>query len=351
MRNKKDIAECGSRQIFLDILRILATCAVVMLHTVTGVMDHVDMTESPRRYRLFLSIIDCVTWSVPVFIMISGYLFLNPEREIRFGRMLNKYCRRIAFALLLFGIPYACLEIVLKERTLHISVLGRGAFRVLGGESWSHMWYLYMILLLYLITPMLKRILQRGLRAIVYALLAVLWVGASVFPFINACIGKEMLPALPGDGIYLFYYLCGYLFVRGEAGRVPKRKRGLVCLGIILFAGMVLSRMVWQFPVRMAYNYPFTVMAALLIFEIGRSAGGSVQEPVAERVQRVSGLCFTIYLIHPIFVNILYKFLHITPLDYPIGISLPCFFCVILSLSLVGAWMLRKIPFLKKYVL
>ena len=33
------------REVFPDILRTAATCAVVLLHTVTGVMDHTDMLE------------------------------------------------------------------------------------------------------------------------------------------------------------------------------------------------------------------------------------------------------------------------------------------------------------------
>ena len=66
-----------SRKVFMDILRVVATCAVVLLHTVTGIKDTTDMNQYPAEFRVFLAVMDMVTWSVPIFIMISGYLFLT----------------------------------------------------------------------------------------------------------------------------------------------------------------------------------------------------------------------------------------------------------------------------------
>ena len=104
-----------NRKHFLDILRVIATGAVIMLHTVTGIKDTTDMNLYPMEFRVFLAIMDLVTWSVPVFIMISGYLFLNPAREFTLRQMVLKYCRRIVIALFLFGVPYACIELVMTD--------------------------------------------------------------------------------------------------------------------------------------------------------------------------------------------------------------------------------------------
>ena len=130
------------REVFPDILRAAATCAVVLLHTVTGVMDHTDMLEYPVQSRIFQALLDLSCWCVPVFVMISGYFFLDPKRELTFRLMLTKYCRRIALALLLFGVPFAWLELIILERTFLIGMLGEGFLMVLRGQTWSHMWYL-----------------------------------------------------------------------------------------------------------------------------------------------------------------------------------------------------------------
>ena len=52
MLRHEEIAEKGSekmreREAFLDRLRVMATLAVVMLHTATGVMDATDMSLYP----------------------------------------------------------------------------------------------------------------------------------------------------------------------------------------------------------------------------------------------------------------------------------------------------------------
>ena len=158
------------REIFLDQLRVAATCAVVMLHTVTGVMDHTDMSVYPLEKKVFLVVLDLICWCVPVFLIISGYLFLNPERNLNMKKMLTKYCRRILLALFLFGVPYACLEQIAAERRSGVDMVGKAFLMVLRGESWSHMWYLYLILVLYLLTPLIRLLLRYLPRPVLYGI-------------------------------------------------------------------------------------------------------------------------------------------------------------------------------------
>ena len=113
------------RHHFLDVLRVAATCAVVMLHTITGIMDNTDMTPFPFEHSFFLAIKDLTSWCVPIFLMISGYLFLDPDRELTFGKMVTKYCRRVALALLLFGVPYAWLELAATEGSFSLQCSGK----------------------------------------------------------------------------------------------------------------------------------------------------------------------------------------------------------------------------------
>ena len=91
----------GPRKQFLDVLRVLATCAVVLMHVLTGATDVTDASIVPEYRSLLLSVMDLVTWCVPIFLLISGYLFLNPERTLTYPVMIKKYCRRIALAILL----------------------------------------------------------------------------------------------------------------------------------------------------------------------------------------------------------------------------------------------------------
>jgi len=343
------------REAFIDKLRVAATCAVVLLHTVTGIMDVTYMEFYPLEKKVFLVALDLICWCVPVFVLISGYLFLNPEREISFRRMLTKYCKRIALALLVFGIPYACLEQIAAEKTFRPEMPVKGFLMVLQGKSWSHLWYLYLILFLYLITPALKWLLKRTPRFVIYVVLAALLIGGSVMPFIKKLFALEGMAVLPDGVIYLFYYICGYLFALYKK-KLYALKKELPCvlafLAAALMIGMSLSRLSGEYLVQMAYNYPFTVVLSLLLFAAGLTGQGKAPEKGSTGIwERTGALCFSVYLIHPVFVNIYYKFLHVSPLDFAIGVSLPLFYLAILLPAVFFAWLLRKISLLRKWVL
>lgn len=348
---KKD--KTGNREIFLDILRIAATCAVVLMHTVTGVWDNTDMSDYPVELTVFMVVRDLITWCVPVFVLISGYLFLDPGRKITLWQMLWKYCRRIVLALFLFGVPFACMELISTTQAFEPWMPWESVMMVLRGQSWSHLWYLYMVLALYLVTPALKYLLKHCPVWLLYIALGMLAAGCSIYPYLQKLFQWEQAAVLPDAGIYLFYYLCGYLFVTGERSPGGKLRGAAVAAAVILPVGMAVSRLVGDYSMQMAYNYPFTVLWSLAIFYLGWNREDNTERAsgAAEAAVKISPLCFAVYLVHPIFVNFAYKFLHITLLDFPIWLSIPCFFTVILVLSILVAWVLRRIPGMSKYVL
>jgi surface polysaccharide O-acyltransferase-like enzyme len=347
----------SARLYFLDILRIAAACAVILLHTVSGMRALVDMNQYPAQLNVFIIVTDFTAWCVPVFIIISGYLFLNPSRTFSYGKIISKYCRRILLSLIIFGIPYACIELIVQEQSFNAGMLVRAFVMVCRGESWAHMWYLYLILLLYMITPPLKWVLYRVPDWFVYIFLALIIVFGSIMPFVKKWLGMESIPALPDEAIYFFYYICGYLFAK-HAGEKAEKERTKPAKGVIpLTFGIVLTlicmlsiRLTIPDSVQLPYNYPLTVLLSLLIFCAASYIRG-LNEKAAEAVTALSSLCFTVYLIHPVFINAAYKFFNLSLLDYPLGLSIPVFFLVFLILSLPTAWLIRKIPFMKKYVL
>ena len=352
----------GPRKQFLDVLRVLATCAVVLMHVLTGATDVTDASIMPEYRSLLLSVMDLVTWCVPIFLLISGYLFLNPERTLTYPVMIKKYCRRIALAILLFGVPYAASELVVAERTFRIRMIPEALKMTLMGHTWSHMWYLYLILFLYLITPLLKKVLRVLPVWGVAAVMAVIFLGSSVAPFLNKVLDVNSIPVLPDGGVYFLYYLCGYFFAVREVCVDKGRNVWLTAAVAVLALGMILSRTLAGFSIQMAYNYPFTVLLAVLLFAAGWN--GSIKK---HRIpwQEAGALSFAVYLVHPVYVNLLYKFVKITPFTVleqcgvqsvaagqTVLILLLAAFClVVLALATATAWVLRKIPVLRKYVL
>ena len=141
----------------------------------------------------------------------------------------------------------------------------------------------------------------------------------------------------------------------------------------VLALGMILSRTLAGFSIQMAYNYPFTVLLAVLLFAAGWNGGGDSAALAArekDRIHRIpwqeaGALSFAVYLVHPVYVNLLYKFVKITPFTvleqcgvqsvvagHAVLILLLAVFClVVLALATATAWVLRKIPVLRKFVL
>ena len=363
----------GPRKQFLDVLRVLATCAVVLMHVLTGATDVTDASIVPEYRSLLLSVMDLVTWCVPIFLLISGYLFLNPERTLTYPVMIKKYCRRIALAILLFGVPYAASELVVTERTFRIRMIPEALKMTLTGHTWSHMWYLYLIFFLYLVTPLLKKVLRVLPVWGVAAVMAVIFLGSSVAPFLNKVLNVNSIPVLPDGGVYFLYYLCGYFFAVREVCVDKGRNVWLTAAVAVLALGMILSRTLAGFSIQMAYNYPFTVLLAVLLFAAGWNGGGDGAALAArekDRIHRISwqeagALSFAVYLVHPVYVNLLYKFVKITPFTVleqcgvqsvaagqAVLILLLAAFClVVLALATATAWVLRKIPVLRKFVL
>ena len=71
---------------YFDVLRILATFAVIVLHL--SAQHWADTDVYSRAWQAFNLYDSAVRWAVPVFVMISGALFLSGSQSI--GHILKK---------------------------------------------------------------------------------------------------------------------------------------------------------------------------------------------------------------------------------------------------------------------
>ena len=142
---------------WITVLRAIACLAVVMIHAIHGWLDTVNISNVEQiRYWLNMIILAIVEFAVPCFIMISGCLLLNPKKNLTL-ETLKKYIIRMLLILATFGFFYAFIESYLNNGGQGILYLiGTSIMKLLTGNTWSHMWYIYMLIGLYLITPILR---------------------------------------------------------------------------------------------------------------------------------------------------------------------------------------------------
>ena len=136
----------------LDILRLLAAFAVVALHV--NPQAHLDVAiPSPAWGVMNLCTVLCC-WSVPSFFMISGAFLLSPSSRQHDTRYL--YRRNILRMLTAFVFWSAFYAIA------HCALYGKGKWTFLNQffRGHYHMWYLFALISLYWITPLLRKITE-----------------------------------------------------------------------------------------------------------------------------------------------------------------------------------------------
>ncbi len=140
------MSNTGSKRIpYLELLRIIASFAVIIIHVASQYMNQVEM--GGWQWRVFRTYRDLASFAVPIFVMISGTLFLS--KDISVETIVKNYIIRIMRVFLFWSTLYSVVF-------FHSDGILTMAGNVVRG--YSHLWFLYMIAGLYLITPILRQI-------------------------------------------------------------------------------------------------------------------------------------------------------------------------------------------------
>ncbi len=155
--------ECTkSRQAGISFLRIFATIGIVCLHTCSTLTENADLfTLSSSELKYFTAWHLVWRWAVPVFFMITGALLLSPNKPISYKSCITKYCKRILLAIAIFGIPMAALILIFDGVRGLPLVIGSIA-AIFTGKSFAHLWYLYALVGIYLLLPVVKGFIDKA---------------------------------------------------------------------------------------------------------------------------------------------------------------------------------------------
>ena len=338
---------------YLDVLRFVAIIVVVLIHTVSGVSTQMPERMTVYQLSFYNSIKNICTIGVPLFLMISGVLFLNPEKEVSIKDLLFKYVRRIVLALLIFGTAYALLEIIFGTRDFKPVYLWEAFYQMLLGNTWGHMWYLYMLIGIYLLIPLLKPFVKATTKEMYTYVLIMLFVVSSVLPFIKIMTGFAFGASIVSVQVtefvvYIFYFLAGYYIHTYLREQIIKSSKTLIIGMIIIFAEILIISIneYTQSSIYISYDSPIVVILALTVFVLGCRLQGEYK-----LCTKLRPFLFGIYLVHTFYLNLLYKLLGVTPLECGGYILIPLFAIGVFLLSLVSVWIMRLIPPLRKYVL
>lgn len=290
-------------------------------------------------------------WAVPVFFMITGYLLLNPEREISYKTCVTKYVRRILIALFLFGMPFSILKQIMEAKEFRISQIFSSVTEVIMGGSFSHLWYLYTLIGIYLILPALKLIVKYTTEQQMRWLLIILLLMDFIVPLIEGLTGIEIKFDVPFK-YPVFYVLFGYYLGFFKPVIFCSIKRNIA--GVLLTGSMITVANLLRFSPKIwtSYNSPIIVLMAACMFCVFVTCEGIGRKNITDAEWKIDRLCFGVYIIHPLFIHFVYRFVKITPVTYDIYyFSAFIFFIIFLLCSFAASWIMYKIKPLRRYVL
>lgn len=337
--------------VYLEKLRNAATFAVVLLHIAMTMNNNYTPTEiGLTNYIVFSNIWIGVKWAVPCFLMISGALLLN-KKDITVDKIV-KYILRMFFVLLSFGTVFAMMEIFFNKRTLTVKSVFLSIYYVLSGQSWDHLWYIYTLIALYIITIPLKVFIDNTEKKNIDIFVAVLVIGNFIIPSINSIFGLNIKNIMIITE-FPTYYILGYWLSNLKI----KLKNsayffgwGYLCSTIIMVAiescGLKLNGA--SPAISLSTGNCIVLAQSICVFLFFRSFFESKNINRFDTV--ISKNSFAIYLVHPFFINFMYKLLKITPLSTNIFIGIPICFIFVFSFSLLSSYLVKLIPAIRNIV-
>lgn len=369
------------RVVWIDLLRVFSTCLVPLAHLCSNCLNSTAGVHS-TDYIIMNFFNSMCRWVVPGFVMISGVFFLNPQKECDPKNIFKKNIVRMATAFLFWSFLYAVQQnffpaIGFEEEMAPFS---KRAFvnDFISGEY--HMWYLYMIAALYLLTPLIRVFTDNATKKQMEAFMVLSFIFANLVP---------MLLCIPFVAKFEFSTVNSYIqpsFVAGYTGlyiggqymvRYPFTKKVRIfvyAMGVLGYILMSCGNLWLSFsldtPTKklLAASHASSVMIAYAMFTFFQHVISKIdfRQGSVKVIKWLSARSFGVYLCHVFLMRAFQYFgiqvvhfnpsvarFDLSPLQYihisPL-IGVPVLTVLVLIGSFTVSWIVSKIPVLKKYV-
>lgn len=223
---------------------------------------------------------------------------------------------------------------------------------MLEGNTWKHLWYLYMLLGIYLVLPVLNGMNKMPMKEIGLMTVVIL-----VFNSLLPTFQLECGIAFPIASIYVGYFLMGYLVLKTNDCSFMKGKT-LIALAILLFTFILLVGDRYLSVVKgekigvdcSSYVSAFTVLQSAIVFWLLTKKKGYFDKFCSMwLIRRFNRCSLGIYIIHMLWINLIIKVFHINIMPYGIWGIIPMGMMVFLLAWVTTEGMIR-LPILRRYL-
>ena len=346
--------EILNREYEFDFLRTAAAFLVIVIHVAAFQFEAAVGSFNWVCACLY----DCVAHvSVPLFFMISGKFLLDPKYQLT-PQKLRKKIERLLLAYCVWSFVFVIRSNWENLLTPHWIAAN---FHMMLGQfitGDSHLWFIWTLIGLYLITPILRQIVRASsatswfiLLFLIFQVLIPLLKEVPRFGDLLSSINNTVNVKLVAG--YTGYYVLGYWLYDHQFKKTAKAAvylTGAVCLILIVLATLRSSysenRLVNSY---FAFLHPLMICASCAIYLTVVQRRSFFRKVGKNRaVFIISQYSFGIYLIHYSLVRILFT---AGLLNWaPPALSIPINVLMVLAISLLLAVLIRKIPVIGKQI-
>lgn len=346
----------GQRVGYADLLKTLSMLAVITLHLSCNWISFREFHST--AWLIAVGFDGLCRFSVPLFIMVSGMFLLNPEKELPLQTLFRKYILRMLLILLFWGAFY-CVMVEWYQNGVTWTGFVTGMKLLCEGKTHFHLWYLYMLLGLYLITPLLRALIRGATRTELHWFFLLSGIASLLLPTILAVapnVGiSTWLQALHLESVggYAVYFLGGYYLNTYELNR---KTRGIIYgLGLAGVAVTIMGTLFFSvhagtfsggFFSYLTPNIAATSVAFFVFFRTLLEKGTFFWTTISQNLGKYS---LGVYLLHPFFLFQLNQY-HLLLLDRNPLWAVPVLTIIVFALSLGATWLLSKIPVIRRLV-
>jgi len=353
----------SDRVVYLDILRIVATFAVIILHTAAS--KWYETPVNTFNWQVFNIYDSLVRWCVPIFLMISGVFFLDNTKNISRVNIYRKYIKRIVIALIFWGTMYGLISLLSKSlinnEQIRLFDIANIFVKLFFGPPWYHLWFLYLIIVIYMLTPLFRVFISNSKKDDIEYLIILFGLFGLLLPAINSVLTKInprfnisfSIGELTG---YIGYFFAGYYFHKYE---ISKRAKILIyIMGILSAFITIIITAKWSLmtgePQEFLYGYllPTTMFEAYALFLLFKERLSSIKfsKRIENNLSIISDCTFGIYLVHD-FVNQLYSLLNISTTTLNPVIMIPTMSVITFIISFIITIIIKQIPYINKRII
>ena len=292
---------------------------------------------------------------VPLFVMLTGALLLNPNKADEPLRVFyKKRFARIGIPFVFWTLIYFVWFFNVRGHPLTLFNIEQG---LLGG-SYSILWYMYLLIGLYSVTPIL-RVLIKHLNRQLFTYLLILWfIGTVTTPFIHTFTDFSFNPVMFVFIDWVGYFLLGIYLLNVKIRKsIASTAVILGLLGAILgdwaVTAMAGEQYTGYFHGYMSYNMIIASVGIFLILLSVQPTKITSHTKINPIIHWVSDNTLPIYLIHLMVIETFslgFFGFTLNALTWNYLIDVPVFTAIVFVVSAALVFVLKKIPYMAKLI-